>query len=252
MPETIDKNDFIEIEFTGSSDGKIFDTTNPKEAEQIGIQNPKDIKPMVISVGNQMLLQGLDEAILSKELNKEYAVSLQPEKAFGRRNPQLIKTYNLNAFTKNNINPYPGLALQLDNTIAKVLSVSGGRVMVDFNNPLAGKEVNYTFKIKRKITDDKEKINSVQDFFFRQRFEFEIKDKKVIFRDEKLKPLIQMLQEKFKEMTGFEFEVEAEKPKKEIKDKGEKKEEISNKGNKKAPSKDIKDLARNPTLLSGG
>ena len=30
--------------------------------------------------------------------------------------------------------------------------------MVDFNHPLAGKEVVYKFKINRKITDDKDKI----------------------------------------------------------------------------------------------
>jgi len=217
--ETIQKNDFIEIEFTGtdSTNNQIFDTTNPKEAEQMGIENPNTIKPLKISVGNQMVLQGLDEDLEKKELNKQYTIHIQPEKAFGKRNPQLIKTYNINAFTKNNINPYPGLTLQLDNNIAKVLSVSGGRVTVDFNNPLAGKEVDYKFKITKKITDNKEKVNALQDFFFKQEFEFILdeKDKKVIFKEEKIKPLIQMLGEKFKEMTGFEFEVEEEKPKEE-------------------------------------
>lgn len=227
MSETIKKNNFIEIEFTGTSDGKVFDTTNPKEAEQLGVQNPKKIKPTIISVGNQMVLQGLDEALPNKELNKEYTVHLQPEKAFGKRNPQLIKTYNLTAFTKNNINPYPGLALQLDNTIARVLSVSGGRVMMDFNNPLAGKEVDYKFKIKKKITDNKEKINALQDFFFKQRFEFEVKDKKVFFKDKKIKPMIEMMAPKFKEMTGFEFEVEEEKDNSKKKEKANKEEDKS-------------------------
>ena len=39
------------------------------------------------------------------------------------------------------------MAIQLDNTIARVLSVSGGRVTMDFNNPLAGKEIDYKYKI---------------------------------------------------------------------------------------------------------
>ena len=238
MSETIQKNDFIEIEFTGKSDGKIFDTTNPEEAEEIGIKEPKNIKPLIISVGNQMLLQGLDEFLEGKELNKEYTTDLQPEKAFGKRDPRLIKTYSLPAFKKNNIDPYPGMVLQLDNTIARVLSVSGGRVMVDFNNPLAGKEVSYNFKMKKKITDDKEKINALQDFFFKQKFEFEIvketgdnqkedkkqirqergdsnsqnsNSKKIIFKNPNAKPFIQIFGERFKEITCFEFEVE-EKP----------------------------------------
>ena len=52
----IKKNDFIEIEFTGLANGEIFDTTNKKDAEKMGIE-PKNIKPLTISVGNQMILK---------------------------------------------------------------------------------------------------------------------------------------------------------------------------------------------------
>jgi len=220
MPEkqTIQKNDFIEIEFTGrnSSNNQIFDTTNPEEAKEMGIQEPQNIKPQIISIGNDMLLKGLDQALLNKELNKEYKIELTPEKAFGKRNPQMIKTYSLSHFKKNNMDPYPGMTLQLDNTIAKVISVSGGRVMMDFNNPLAGKEVNYTFKITRKITDNSEKINAIQDFFLKQRYNFTIdkKNKKVIFKEKLIKPFFEMMGQKLKDMTGFEFVVEEEKTEK--------------------------------------
>ena len=114
------------------------------------------------------------------------------------------------------MNPYPGMTLQLDNTIAKVISVSGGRVMMDFNNPLAGKEINYTFKITKKITDNEEKINTIQEFFLKQKYEFKIdtKDKKVIFKEKMIKPFFEMMGQKFKDMTGFEFTVEEEKEEK--------------------------------------
>ena len=169
-----------------------------------------------------MVLKGLDEYLEGKELNKKYNLNLEPEKAFGKRNPQLIKTYSINNFRKNNIDPYPGMALQLDNQIVKVISVSGGRVTVDFNNPLAGKEIEYNLKITKKITKDNEKINSLQDYFFKQRFEFTInnKEEKVVFKDVAVKPFIDLIGGKFKEITGFEFVVEEEK-------KEEKKEEMS-------------------------
>lgn len=203
--EKIKKNDFIEIEFTGRFNDKLFDTTNPKEAEKIGLQNPKNIKPLVISVGNQMLLHGLDEALEGKELNKKYSIHLYPKKAFGERDPNLIKTYSSKSFHNSDI--APGMVLQLDNMIVKVLSVSGGRVTVDFNNPLAGKEVDYDFTVLRKITDDKEKIKSLQDYFFKQRFDFEIKNNKVIFKDNSVNKFLDLLGQKFKDITGFEFVV---------------------------------------------
>ena len=224
--EKIKKNDFVEIEFTArDSNNNIFDTTNKEEAKQIGLQNPEFIKPLIVSVGNKMLLKGLDEELEGKELSKEYSINLSPEKAFGKRDPSLIKIYSLSHFTKQNINPHPGLTLQLDNVIARVISVSGGRVTVDFNNPLAGKSISYNFKITKKIEDDKEKINALQDFFFRKRFQFNINNnsKKVIFKDEI--PFLEILKDKFKEMSGFDFEVE--KPTK--KEKKEESKEIKEK-----------------------
>ena len=216
----IQKNDFIEIEFTGKANDKIFDTTNKKEAEQMSSEiDIKNIKPIVVSVGNQMILKGFDDELEGKEINKKYSIHILPEKAFGKRDPSMIKTIPMRVFKEKNINPVPGMALQLDNYIAKILSVSGGRVIVDFNNPLAGKEIDYDFKIIKKIDNTNDKINALQDFFFKQRFEFNIdeKNKKVIFNDEKIKPLVKMFNQKFKDMIGFDFEVEGKKEEKQDK-----------------------------------
>jgi FKBP-type peptidyl-prolyl cis-trans isomerase SlyD len=213
----IQKNDFIEIEFTGKANNEVFDTTNKQEAKQMNPEiDTKDIKPLIVSVGNQMLLKGFDDAIEGKETNKKYSIHLEPEQAFGKRDPSLIKIISMKTFREKNINPVPGLTLQMDNYLAKILSVSGGRITVDFNNQLAGKEIDYDFKITKKIEDNKEKISALQDFFFKQRFEFEIdeKNKKVILKDEKIKPLVQMMAQKFKDMTGFDFEVKEDKAEK--------------------------------------
>tara|TARA_Y100000310_G_scaffold32133_1_gene30514 strand:+ start:5988 stop:6641 length:654 start_codon:yes stop_codon:yes gene_type:complete len=211
------KNDFIEIEFTGKSNNEVFDTTNPEEAKSIGLQ--ADVKPVIASIGNEMLLKGLDDELEGKEIGKKYSIHLTPEKAFGPRNPSMIKTIPLRVFTEKNMNPAPGMVFQLDQHLVRIISVSGGRVMADFNNPLAGKEVDYDITIKRKIEDNKEKINALQDFFFRQRFEFELKEKKVIFKDEKIKPVINVFKDKFKEMLGLDFEVAEKKQEKDKKEK---------------------------------
>ncbi|MEK6872084.1 MAG: peptidylprolyl isomerase [Nanoarchaeota archaeon] len=226
---TITKNDFIELAFTAKTNGKIFDTTNTNEAKEIGIE--MEVKPLIISVGNDMVLKGFEEALPHKEIGKKYTVHLAPDKAFGKRNPQLLRTYSLASFQKNNVNPYPGLTLQLDQALAKVISVTGGRVMVDFNNPLAGKEVDYDFTIVRKIDDEKEKVNALQDYFFRQRFDFVINNKKVTFKDPIVKIFLDILGDKFKSMTGLEFAVQ---------EKEEKKEEKNTEENKEKETKDKK------------
>lgn len=222
----IKKNDFVEIEFTGKSNNEIFDTTHPEEAKSIGLD--VNVKPIIASVGNEMLLKGLDEALGGKEVDKEYSVHIFPEKAFGKRNASLIKTIPMKIFLEKNINPAPGMVFQLDQHLVRILSVSGGRVIADFNNPLAGKEIDYDFKILRKVDDDKEKINAIQDFFFRQRFEFTInkENKKVIFKEEKIKPIIEVFKDKFKQLSGFDVEVEEKTEKTE--EKSEDKKEVDN------------------------
>ena len=47
-----------------------------------------------------------------------------------------------------------------------VSNVSGGRVIVNFNHPLAGKEVVYIFKIRRKVDDAAEQIMSFLSLSF--------------------------------------------------------------------------------------
>lgn len=222
--ETVVKDDFIEIEFIGKSNGEVFDTTDKEEAKKIGIE--ADVKPMIISVGNQMMIKGLDDELVGKEVGKEYFAHLLPEKAFGKRDPKLLKIMPIKIFHEKKIEPMPGMSFQLDYNIVRIASVSGGRVTVDFNNPLAGKEVDYEYKIIRKVTDDKEKVNALQDFFFRQRFDFELKDKSVIFKKQEIKPFIEMFKQKFKDITGLEFSVEENK--KEVKKEEKKQEDKEN------------------------
>ena len=111
---TIQKNDFIEIEFTGRANNEIFDTTNKEEAKKIGLE--VEVKPLLVSAGNQMLLKGFDEAIENKEIGKKYSVHLVPEKAFGKRQPEMVKTISSKIFKEKNLNPMPGMVFQLEIT----------------------------------------------------------------------------------------------------------------------------------------
>jgi len=173
MAESVNKNDFVEIEFTARvKDGAVFDTNIPEEAKKINLD--MKTKPLVVAIGKEMVLKGLDYALMGKEIGKEYEAELNPEDAFGKRDRNLIKTIPIKVFHEKEINPVPGMMLNMDNFVAKIVAVSGGRVITDFNNPLAGKIVVYKFKIKKKVTNDEEKVNSLLDYFIGKRFKFKI------------------------------------------------------------------------------
>lgn len=211
MADTIKKNDFIELDFTSSvKDGAVFDTTRKEDAKKANLEI--DAKPLVLVVGHDMLLKGLDKAIEGKEIGKDYSVELKPEEAFGLRNKNMIKMFPLKVFHQQQIHPQPGMQLSLDGMIVRIASVSGGRVMTDFNNPLAGKTVIYNFRINKKVEDLNEKINSLQEYFFRKKFEFTVKDKELTFKvPEGFDKFITMLEKPFIEILGMKVKTEVVK-----------------------------------------
>ncbi len=159
--EPIKKKDFVEIEYTGKlkEENVIFDTTDEKLAKENKLHG-HDYGPIIICVGEEQLLKGLDKNIEGKEIGKEYSIEMQPEDAFGKKNAKLIQLIPTNKFKQQKIHPMPGMQLNIDGMIGTIKTVSGGRTLVDFNHPLAGKEIYYKIKINKKITDDKEKLSS--------------------------------------------------------------------------------------------
>ena len=203
---SLKKKDFIEIEFTGKlKDGGIFDSNIKKDIETAKLN--VEPKPFVFCLGEAMFLKGVEDFLIGKEIGK-YTIELSPEKAFGKRESKLVQMIPMKVFQQHKINPIPGIMFNFDNKIAKVLTVSGGRVMVDFNNPLAGKDIIYDIKVLRKVEDTNEKIKAFNEFLFRKDFKFEIKEKTLtISVDKGFKPLVGMFKEKFKEIFELELEV---------------------------------------------
>ncbi|MCH8980513.1 hypothetical protein IH922_00675 [candidate division KSB1 bacterium] len=50
------------------------------------------------------------------------------------------------------------MQINIDGMMGIIKTAGGGRCLVDFNHPLSGKEVTYTIKVNKIITDDKEKL----------------------------------------------------------------------------------------------
>ncbi len=167
--EKVEKHDFIEVEYTAivEDTSQIFDTTDEKTAKSANIYNKKaEYKPVIICIGESQILKGLDESLVGKQPGeKEYEIKLESEEAFGKKNPKLLQLISQSSFKKQNINPYPGLQMNIDGIIGTVRTVTPGRVIVDFNHPLAGKKITYRVRIIRKVTDDKEKLDSILSFF---------------------------------------------------------------------------------------
>lgn len=195
------KGEFVEIKFTGKAQGKIFDSNVPEDLKILD-PNAKPKKTIVV-IGENMVVRGLDSALENKELNKEYSISFPAKEGFGIRNRELVKTIPLSVFTQQKITPRPGATLLMDNNFVKIITISGARVVTDFNNPLAGKDLEYKFTITRKVDDVKEKSETFFELFFRNIPKFEISENAITVKAPKqVEGLIKMFADKFKELIG--------------------------------------------------
>ena len=161
---TIKKGDFIEINYTGRlADGakECFDTTSADVAKKEDIHSEKTkYEPIVIVVGERHVIPGLDANLEGKDVGK-YTFKIKDVDAFGKKSAQKLRLVPAKLFSKENIKPFPGLQVNVDNEMGVVRSVSGGRIIVDFNHPLSSKDVEYEVEVLRILTDNKEKIESL-------------------------------------------------------------------------------------------
>ncbi|MDP3881809.1 MAG: FKBP-type peptidyl-prolyl cis-trans isomerase [Nanoarchaeota archaeon] len=214
--ESINKNDFVEIKFSGYSDGKVFDSNVGEDLKKL---NP-EAKPSqtIVIVGQGMIVPGLDKSLEGKEVGKDYEVKLTAKEGFGERDRNLVKIIPLKAFTEKNVYPQIGMVFAMDNYLVKILAVSGARVTADFNNPLAGKDLVYKIKIVRKVEDIKEKTEFLFNSFLRMVPEFEIKEDIIVKGPRQLEVFVHGFKDKFKELLGkdlkFEVKEEEKKPEK--------------------------------------
>lgn len=161
---TMNKKDFVEVEYTGrlKDNNALFDTTDEALARQENVHNSKmEYGPIIICIGEGHILKSIDEFLEGKETGKDYALALDPDDAFGKKNAKLLKIIPASVFRKQKINPVPGLQVNIDGVYGIIKTVTGGRTIVDFNHPLSGRGVIYSLKANRVVTDTKEKAKAL-------------------------------------------------------------------------------------------
>lgn len=158
------EGDFVTLHFTGTDlqEQEVFDTTKADDAKKHGLGgNNMEFSPLTICVGKGHMLAGLDKALIGRKDKESFTITLNPEDAFGKKRADHIKLMPLKVFRKEGIDPQPGLDVNIDGVRGRVKSISGNRVIVDFNNPLSGKKVAYEVELLGKIEDLKTQVEAV-------------------------------------------------------------------------------------------
>ncbi len=193
------ENDFVKIEFDIYANNKLVQTTNEKLGKEANLQI-EDYLPQTIVLGKSFILKALDDAIIKGD-NGE--LELKPDEAYGNRKKDYIKTFPKSAFDEHKLKPVVGITYDFNGMYGTVKSVTGGRIMVDFNNPLAGKDIKLNYKVLSKVDDMAEKISVVMETVLRiprNLFEVSVADKNITLKaPQQFAGMEEMLSKTFKE-----------------------------------------------------
>ncbi len=166
--KTLEEGDFVLLKMTARTQkGKVFRVSSEEDAKKAGIYEEEKAKqgyytPEFVIVGKPGFLnEGLTETL--KELNffEKKSVRIPPTKAFGKRDPQKIERIGIAKFRKLNDGKNPEYGQDYTNKKGQrgvVSNIIQGKVVIDYNHPLAGQSVDYNLEVVDKIDEFNDKI----------------------------------------------------------------------------------------------
>ena len=156
----IKDGDFIRLSYTGKVGDNVFDTTSEDEAKNAAIHSPNaTYGPVTICVGQKHVIVGLDEELVGKKAGAKGTVTVEPDKAFGQRDPKRVKSFPKNQFKEK---PVRGMPVRLeDQGEGTVVDVIGSKVIVDFNPPLAGQTLTYDYEIVEMVKEPLDQLRGL-------------------------------------------------------------------------------------------
>ena len=128
----------VTFDYTLSVDGKVVETS-------------KEEGPMEYTQGDDSLIPGLAKQMEGLKVGDEKIIVVPADKGFGPVDPQAVQEVPRSAIGAD-IELSVGLLLQMNDPEgnaypATVKEIKDDKVVIDFNHPLAGKELTFNVKI---------------------------------------------------------------------------------------------------------
>jgi len=166
----IEPGSMIKIDYTAKIAEKdvteeepvVFDTTIEEIARAEEIYKPDKVyEPMLVVLGENWIPRGLEKRIQEANVGDNFHTNVPSEEAYGPKDPSKIKLVARREFQKLNINPSVGDRITIGSQTGTVLSVTSGRVRMDYNHVLAGQDIDYEITIHEIIEGDENYISEL-------------------------------------------------------------------------------------------
>jgi len=103
-----------------------------------------------VSSGGGQLIPGFEEALGEAKKGKETEVVIAPADAYGEKDASQIETISIDKLIRAVQDPnslYIGAPVTIGNRQGHLSYLAAGRARIDYNHPMAGKSLKYSFKV---------------------------------------------------------------------------------------------------------
>jgi FKBP-type peptidyl-prolyl cis-trans isomerase SlyD len=154
--QTIQDGQVVRLDYTLTVDGEVVDTSENNQ-------------PIQFIQGQGQIIPGLEDQIYGMKIGEQKDVTVPPDRGYGEVDPENFADIPRSQFPPE-IPLEPGTELELRDQDGQLLDaridqVGNDNVRLDFNHPLAGKELNFNVKVVgiRNATDEEISHGHVHD-----------------------------------------------------------------------------------------
>ncbi len=153
--------DIIEVSYTArlAESNRVIDTTDPDVAAEADIADLTADGPVMIVLGAEHLFDPVERAIIETGVGGSDTVAVPASEAFGAPDPAATATVDIDHFPADN--RAVGDRVDYKGQTGFIESVEDGTARVNFNHPLAGTSLTYTFNVHRRVEDPLEQARGL-------------------------------------------------------------------------------------------
>jgi FKBP-type peptidyl-prolyl cis-trans isomerase SlyD len=172
-PSVVTDNVVVSIDYTLTVEGQVIDSTEGDE-------------PLQFLQGHQNIIPGLERELTGMKVGDNRRITVAPGDAYGEVDPENVIEVPRSEFPPE-IPLNTGIELEVKNADGEVLSatvseVTSKSVKLDFNHPLAGKQLTFDVTVVELRAPTEEELDHGHVHFEDEDLEFEEED----FEDEEL------------------------------------------------------------------
>ena len=155
----------IDYDLFNAETEKLIETTREEAAKEHDVHDEtRTYSPMVTVIGDGRLIPGFEAHLSEAEADIDYNLDIEAAEAYGERDASLVETIGQNVLLRSVKDPEMlgiGSQVEIGGRTGILQFLSAGRARIDYNHPLAGVTLRYSYQIVKVVEDRDEKVQTL-------------------------------------------------------------------------------------------